>query len=141
MHVQELMSSDVKIADPNMTIRDAARRMRADNIGALPVGENDRLIGMVTDRDIVVRAVAEERSAGNTTVREVMSESVFYCFQDDDVEQAAQVMAEHQVRRLPVLNRDKRLVGVVALADLGQAEQGVARALKGISAPTDKPRR
>jgi predicted transcriptional regulator len=78
MQVQEIMSPTVHIADPNMTIRDAARRMRADNIGALPVGENDRLIGMVTDRDIVVRAVAEERSAGNTTAREVMSEGV--CF-------------------------------------------------------------
>src|SRR5437764_14401341 len=106
MQVQKIMSKDVHIADPNMTIGDAARRMRADNIGALPVGENDRLIGMVTDRDIVVRAVAEERSAGNTTVREVMSPDVCYCFEDDDAEAAAQVMAQHQVRRLPVLNRD-----------------------------------
>src|SRR5215208_7677317 len=98
MQVREIMTPDVQIADPNMTIRDAARKMRADNIGALPVGENDRLIGMVTDRDIVVRAVAEERSAGNTTVREVMSEHICYCFEDDDLEQAANVMAEHQVR-------------------------------------------
>jgi len=142
MQVQEIMTPDVQIADPNMTIRDAARRMRADNIGALPVGENDRLIGMITDRDIVVRAVAEERSAGNTTVREVMSEDICYCFDDDDVNEAAQVMARHQVRRLPVLNRDKRLVGVVALADLGLAEDRAAQgALKGVSEPTGKPRR
>ena len=70
MQVQEIMNTDVQLADPNMTIRDIARRMRAENVGALPVGENDRLIGMVTDRDIVVRAVAEERSPGNTTVRD-----------------------------------------------------------------------
>jgi CBS domain-containing protein len=142
MQVEQIMSPTVHLADPNMTIRDAARQMRADNVGALPIGENDRLIGMVTDRDIVVRAVAEERSAGNTTVREVMSEGVCYCFADDDVKQAAQVMAEHQVRRLPVLNRDKRLVGIVALADLGLSEGRAAQgALEGISEPTDEPRR
>ena len=142
MQIQKIMSKDVHIANPNMTIRDVARRMRADNIGSLPVGENDRLIGMVTDRDIVVRAVAEERSPGNTTVREVMSKGVCYCFEDDDSEQAAQDMAQHQVRRLPVLNRDKWLVGVVALADLGRSEEEPAQdALKGISEPTDKERR
>jgi CBS domain-containing protein len=142
MQVQQIMSKDVHIADPNMTIRDVARQMRADNIGSLPVGENDQLIGMVTDRDIVVRAVAEERSPGNTTVREVMSEGLCYCFEDDDVEQAAQVMVQHQVRRLPVVDRNKRLVGVVALADLGRSEDEPAKdALKGISEPTDKERR
>jgi CBS domain-containing protein len=142
MQVQEIMHSDVHLADPNMTIRDAARRMRDENIGALPVGENDRLIGMVTDRDIVMRAIANDRSPGDTIVREVMSEGVCYCFENDDVRQAAQVMARHQVRRLPVLNRSKRLVGVVALADLCRSEGTAAQgALKGISEPTDMPRR
>ena len=142
MQVQEIMHKDVQLADPNMTIRDVARRMRAENVGALPVGENDRLIGMVTDRDIVVRAVADERVPGNTTVRDVMSEGVCYCFEDDDVGRAAEVMADHQVRRLPVLNRQKRLVGVVALADLGRSQAGAGQsALKGISQPTDKERR
>ena len=121
MQVQQIMHKNVHLADPNMTIRDAARAMRADNIGALPIGENDRLIGMITDRDIVMRAVAEDRSAGNTSVRDVMSEGICYCYEDDDVKQAAKVMAEHQVRRLPVLNRGKRLVGVVALADIGRS--------------------
>jgi len=125
-----------------MTIREAAQRMRANNIGALPVGENDRLIGMVTDRDIVVRAIAEDRSADDTTVRQVMSEGVCYCFEDDDVARAAQVMAKYQVRRLPVVDRGKRLVGFVALADLGRSEDKAAQgALKGISEPTDKERR
>src|SRR5919106_1714308 len=98
MQVREIMETSVQMAHPNMTIRDVARRMRAENIGALPVRENDRLIGMVTDRDIVVRCVAEERSPSNTTVREVMSEGICYCFEDDEVEQAAEVMAMHQVR-------------------------------------------
>jgi CBS domain-containing protein len=78
MRVQEIMHPDVHIVDPNMTIRDAARQMRANDIGALPVGENDRLIGIVTDRDIVVRAIAEDRSPDDTTVREVMSEGICY---------------------------------------------------------------
>ncbi|WP_354085348.1 CBS domain-containing protein [Bradyrhizobium sp. S3.3.6] len=135
------MTPSVHIADPNMTIREAARWMRADNVGALPVGENGRLVGMITDRDIVMRAVAEERSAGNTSVREVMSEGVCYCFEDDDVEGASQQMATHQVRRLPVLNRQKRLVGVVALADISRTDDECAQdALKDISAPTDMAR-
>jgi CBS domain-containing protein len=141
MQVHQIMTPDVQIADPNMTIRDIARRMRADNIGALPVGENDRLIGMVTDRDIVVRGVADERSASNTTVREVMSKGVYCCFEEDEIWEAAHVMAEHQVRRLPVLNRNKRLVGVVALADVGRGEETSANtALKSIAQPSKKER-
>jgi CBS domain-containing protein len=142
MQVRQVMSQPVMVIDPNTTIRDAAKQMRAENVGALPVGEHDRLIGMVTDRDITVRAVAEERAGGTTSVREVMSDRIFYCFEDDDVEQAARVMAEHQVRRLPVLNRDKRLVGMVALADLGREAADAAKtALEGVSEPTDQPRR
>lgn len=138
MQVQEIMTPSVHIADPNMTIREAARWMRADDVGALPVGENDRLVGVVTDRDIVMRGVAEERAPGNTSVREVMSDGVCYCFEDDDVEGASQVMATHQVRRLPVLNRQKRLVGVVALADISRVDDECAQgALKDISAPAD----
>lgn len=142
MQIQEIMTRSVTLIDPNTTIRDAARKMRADNIGALPVGENDRLIGMVTDRDIAMRAVAENRAPGSTSVREVMSKRVYYCFEDDHVNEAAEVMAEHQVRRLPVLNRDKRLVGVVALADMGRGEPDAAQtALEGVSEPTGQERR
>ncbi|MBZ9769235.1 CBS domain-containing protein [Mesorhizobium sp. CA6] len=142
MQVQEIMCRRTELVGPNTTIRDAARKMRADNLGALPVGENDRLVGMVTDRDIVMRGVAEERSAGNTTVREVMSEHVHWCFDDADVTDAAKIMAKHQVRRLPVINRDKRLVGVIALADLGRTDEEAAKiALEGISEATDDPRR
>jgi CBS domain-containing protein len=142
MQVNEVMTSSVDVIDPNATIRDAARRMRADNVGALPVGENDRLVGMITDRDIAMRAVAEDRAAGTTAVREVMSEGVAYCYEDDNVEEAARIMARHQVRRLPVINRDKRLVGMIALADLARAGvEAAQQALEGVSEPTDDPRR
>jgi CBS domain-containing protein len=142
MHVGDVMTRDPELIDPNSTIREAARRMRAENVGALPVGENDRLVGMVTDRDIVMRAVAEDRPAGVTSVRDVMSKGIFYCFEDDDLESAARCMAEYQVRRLPVLNRDKRLVGIVALADIAHTGDECERmALEGISEPTDEPRR
>lgn len=141
MQIQEIMTHGAEVVDPNTKVRDVARRMRQDNLGAYPVGENDRLIGMVTDRDIVVRGVADDRPLGNTAVREVMSEKVIYCFEDEDVNDVARSMAEHQVRRLPVLNRDKRLVGMVALADLGLGEvDSVKTALKGVSEPTDVPR-
>ena len=142
MQVQEIMTRNVYTVDPEMTIRDAARRMRTDNIGALPVGENDRLIGMVTDRDIVTRAIAED-APGTTKIRDVMSRLVRYCFDDDDVHQATKVMVEYQVRRLPVLNREKRLVGIVALADLGRSEETTAAhgALRGVSQPAAKERR
>jgi CBS domain-containing protein len=136
------MTPHAEVTDPAATVRDCARRMREENVGSLPVGENDQLIGMVTDRDIVMRAVAEDRPPGETRVREVMSQHVYYCFEDDDVEDAAESMARHQVRRLPVLNREKRLVGIVALADLGtQAADAGRRALQGVSRPSDEPRR
>jgi CBS domain-containing protein len=141
MNVQEIMSRDVELIDPNCTICEAARLMRDDNVGALPVGENDRLVGMVTDRDIVMRAIADERPAGSTSVRDVMSGRIYYCFEDDDIDEAADIMAKHQVRRLAVLNRDKRLVGIVALADLGRGGHDAAKkALKNISQPSDQPR-
>jgi CBS domain-containing protein len=142
MQVQEIMTRDVDIIDPSMKICDAACRMRDEDVGALPVGENDRLIGMVTDRDIVIRAVAEDRAPKDADVREVMSERIFYCFEDDAVEQASKTMAEHQVRRLPVLNRDKRLTGIVALADIAmKAPQASEMALEGVSERTGQARR
>lgn len=145
MQVSDVMSRSVELADPNMAIREAAKRMRDENIGALPVGENDRLVGMVTDRDIVARAVAENRMPSNTAVRDVMSEGIYYCFEDDSVDQASEIMGEHQVRRLAVLNRAKRLVGIVSLGDLARQEEGAAdeaakHALKEICEPTDQPR-
>jgi CBS domain-containing protein len=142
MKISEIMTRDPELIDPTASIRDAARRMKDEDIGALPIGENDRLIGMVTDRDIAIRAVAEDRDPNSTTVRDVMSEKVFYCFEDDDVEDAARCMAENQVRRLPILNRDKRLTGIVALADIAQSgEECEKTALEGVSEPSTEARR
>jgi len=115
--IREVMTTDVEIADPNESIQEAARKMASADVGSLPVGENDRLIGMITDRDIVIRAVAEGKDA-STTVRDVMTDNICYCFEDDDVEGVAKNMAELEVRRLPVVNRDKRLVGIVALSNI-----------------------
>lgn len=143
MQVHEVMSQPVDVINPSTTSRDAARRMRNENIGALPVQRNDQLVGIVTDRDIVARAVAENRLPSNTAVSEVMSEGVFYCFEDDSLEEAARLMAEHQVRRLPVLSRDQQLVGIVAIADIARrgAKQAEEEAIEGVSQPSDKPRR
>ena len=134
MRIQEIMSRSVQLTAPDTTIGEAARKMRDEGVGALPVGENDRLIGMVTDRDIVIRGVADGRD--RASVRDVMSKGIIYCYEDDDIAKAAESMSRHQVRRLPVINRDKRLVGVIALADLGRKSSEQAKtALGAISQP------
>ena len=136
MKVSEAMTRDVRVASPNQTIQDAARLMAEVDTGVLPVGENDRLVGMITDRDIAVRGVAEGKGP-QTTIREVMTEHVHYCFEDEDTDDVAQKMADSQVRRLPVLNRDKRLVGILSLGDLAVMQGGrpAGEALAGISEP------
>ena len=116
--VAEVMTPEVRIAQPDDTVQQAAQLMSEEDTGVLPVGEGDRLVGMVTDRDIAVRLGAEGKDPTETTVREVMTPEVKYVFEDEDVGHAAQVMAEQQIRRLPVMNRDKRLVGIVSLGDL-----------------------
>jgi CBS domain-containing protein len=118
MKIKEVMTADVDVINPAAMLVEASRRMRDEDIGALPVGENDKLVGMVTDRDIVVRAVAEGKDPEKTAVREAMSDHVLYCFEDQSTEEVSANMGENQVRRLPVVNRDKRLVGIVALGDL-----------------------
>jgi CBS domain-containing protein len=136
MQVNEVMSSDVNIASPQQTIREAARMMAKIDAGVLPVGENDRLVGMITDRDIAVRAVAAGKGP-ETPVREIMSTEVKYCFEDDDIDDVAQNMADIKLRRLPVLNDQKRLVGIISLADIALAEgpDPAGQALCGISEP------
>jgi len=136
MQVNQAMSKDVRIANPAQSIRDAARLMASIDAGVLPVGENDRLVGMITDRDIAIRAVAAGKGP-DTPVRDIMSQEVKYCFVDDDLDEVAQNMADIKVRRLPVLDRNKRLVGIVSLGDValtdGPAHAGDA--LCGISEP------
>ncbi len=136
MKVSEAMTRDVRVARPDQTIQDAARLMAEVDTGVLPIGENDRLIGMITDRDIAVRGVAEGKGP-QTSIREVMTEHVHYCFEDEDTDHVTQKMADSQVRRLPVLNRDKRLVGILSLGDLAVMQGGrpAGEALSGISEP------
>lgn len=134
--ISEVMTSDVRLANPDQTIRDAASVMAQADVGSLPVGENDRLIGMITDRDIVLRAVAHGLDT-QTLVRDVMTDTIQYCFEDDEVDHVAKNMANLGVRRLPVLNRDKRLVGIVALSNMAQAADGKSTQtlLKGVAEP------
>jgi len=136
MKISEAMSRDVQVTSPTQTIRDAARLMAECDVGSLPVGDNDRLVGVITDRDIAIRAVAEGK-APTTKVSEVMSREVLYCFDDQDVEDVAQNMADEKVRRMPVVNRDKRLVGIISLADLARNEDAdtTAQAISNISQP------
>jgi CBS domain-containing protein len=124
MQIAEVMSRNVETVTPQTTVTEAARMMRAGDFGALPVAEGDRLIGVVTDRDIVVRILGNEMDANRATVGDAMTGRVLYVFQDEDAADVARNMAEQQVRRMPVVNRDKRLVGIVALGDLAHALPG-----------------
>jgi len=119
MQVKDVMTKGVECVLPDQSIAQAAQRMRKLNIGALPVcGENDKLMGMITDRDITVRAIAESCEPDDTCVREVMTPRIQFCFDDQDVTAAAELMEEKQIRRLAVLDHDKRLVGILSLGDL-----------------------
>jgi CBS domain-containing protein len=142
MKIFEIMTAEPELISPDASIKDAAKRMKNEDIGALPVGENDRLIGMVTDRDIAMRGVAEGRAPETTPVRDVMSEKILWSYEDDEIEEAARNMAAHQVRRLPVLNHDKRLTGIVSLGDIAQTGEECERiAIEGVSEPNSEPRR
>ncbi len=137
MKINEIMSSDVQTITPDQPIQEAARLMLNEDTGALPVGDGGRLIGMVTDRDITVRAVAEGRGP-ETPVREVMSEKLLFAWDDQDVEDVALQMSDAQVRRMPVLSREgERLVGIVSIGDLAtQGDSEAAEtALSGVSEP------
>lgn len=136
MKIRDAMTPNVRTIKPSDTIRDAARLMAEIDAGVLPVAENDRLVGMLTDRDIAVRAVAVGHSP-DTQVREAMSPEIKYCFEDDDVDDVCQNMAEQQLRRLPVVDRDKNLVGIVSLADLARRadSEATGEALEGITRP------
>jgi CBS domain-containing protein len=139
MKVREVMSSEVDIASPSQTIREVAGIMAQDDIGALPVGANDRLIGMITDRDIALRGIGAGKGP-QTSVRDVMTTEVKYCFDDEDISNVAKNMSDEQVRRLPVLNRDMRLVGILSLCDIAatHGDDIAGSTLKGISQPGGK---
>jgi CBS domain-containing protein len=137
MRISECMTRDVQVAKPDDTLQKAASQMAELDAGVLPVGDNDRLVGMLTDRDITVRAVAQGKGP-QTPVREVMSDDVKYCFEDEELATVTENMGDIQVRRLPVLNRDKRLVGIVSLGDIVNTNRNArqaGQALAGISKP------
>jgi len=116
--LRDVMSPDVRCVSPETSLHTAAFVMRQLDVGALPVCDNDRLSGMVTDRDIVIRGLAEGEEGARRTVSDVMTPGVTWCYEDEDIEAAARLMEEQQIRRLPVLNAAKRLVGIVSLGDM-----------------------
>ena len=120
MKVSDVMTKNVETVRPDQPAREAARFMLQADAGSIPVTDGDRLVGMITDRDIAVRGIAKGKGP-DTSVRDVMTDHVDYCFEDQDVEEVTKNMADIKVRRLPVLNRDKRLVGIISLGDIAQA--------------------
>lgn len=137
MKISECMTREVRIVDPAETLQDAARTMADIDAGFLPVGENDKLVGIITDRDIAIRAIGTGRTA-DAKIRDVMSQQVRYCFEDDEVGDVLYNMADQQIRRLPVVDRNKRLVGVISITDLavnGETERS-GQTLGEIARPT-----
>lgn len=135
MLAKDCMTKKVEIGSANMSIAEAAKLMKKGDFGILPISRDDRLIGMITDRDIAIRAVAEGRDPNNSSVAEVMTDKVLYCFEDQEVNEVVKNLGDNRVRRLPVLNRQKRLVGILSLGNLAQSDasaQTVDEALKEI---------
>ncbi len=137
--LSDVMSRDVRVIGPDMTITEAAQEMSDGGFGMMPVGENDRMIGTISDRDIVIRAVAKGKGP-DTKVREIMSEGIYWAYDDDTVEAAAKLMSEQQVRRLPVVNRNKRLVGIVALGDFAVDSAQIRPAAEALSKISEQTR-
>jgi CBS domain-containing protein len=118
MKVSEIMTTDSELIDSTSTLQDAARKMKSLNVGFLPVQEGTRLIGLLTDRDIVVRGLAEGRDPARAQVKDVFSSEIVYCFDDDDVEEAAKLMEDNQIRRLVVVDHDQTPVGILSIGDI-----------------------
>ncbi|MEO8203219.1 MAG: CBS domain-containing protein [Betaproteobacteria bacterium] len=135
----DVMTRQVHVVSPDATLKEAAQQMRGGDFGMLPVSENGRMIGAISDRDIAIRAIAEGKES-STKVRDVMSEGIVWAYENDSVEEGARLMSEHQVRRLPVVNKDKQLVGIVALGDFAVESTDLipaAEALTEISRPAE----
>ena len=123
MRIREIMTTNVECVSPDTSILDLAQKMKTLDVGFLATCENDRLVGTVTDRDIVIRGIASERDMSSITAREIMTHDVFWCYEDDDLKDVAEKMREKDVRRMLILNRDKRLVGVVSIGDIAKVEE------------------
>ena len=140
-YLRDVMTDEVTTVTPSVSIEQAAQMMKFLNVGVLPVCEGTHLVGMLTDRDIVVRVVAEERSPGEVTVRDAMTADVTSCYEDQTVEEAVRVMAGRQIHRLPILAREDTLVGIISLGDVAirSGEPSAAgRGLEGISRPSER---
>lgn len=118
MKVRDVLTRNCEVIHPEMTICEAARKMKQHDIGMLPVCDGERLVGALTDRDLTIRAIADGHDPLRTKIREVMTHGISYCFEEDSLDQAARIMEEKQIRRLPVLNKEKRLIGIVSVGDL-----------------------
>ena len=141
MKVRDVMTKNAKMVSPNDSIQKAAAIMSDNNIGILPVCENERLLGVLTDRDMTVRAVARGAIASVCKVRDVMSTGVKFVFEDEQSQAVARSMAKLKIRRLPVVSREERLVGIVSLGDLAMKQYGTAAAvLREVSLPTPTPK-
>jgi CBS domain-containing protein len=134
MNLCDVMQRDVKVIVETATVREAARLMKEHDVGALPVCDGETIKGVVTDRDIVVRAIAAAADPNEARVADAMTRDVVWCYEDDSVEDAARTMNERQIRRLLVLSRDKKLVGILSLADLVSAH-GEAETREGVTEP------
>jgi CBS domain-containing protein len=121
MKVKEAMHKGVTWCAPDTSLADVAKMLRDQDIGAVPIGENDKMIGMVTDRDIVCRGVAAGRDMSSACARDVMTSGIAYCYEDDDMDEAVNKMEEQELRRMPVINSSKRLVGMLSMGDLSHA--------------------
>jgi CBS domain-containing protein len=124
MRLGNVMTRNVELVSPDATVKEAATTMAEFDVGAVLVGTQEQLEGILTDRDIILRAVIDGRDTNSLLVREVMSSTLFSCHEEDTVETALRTMKEHQVRRLPVLDRDERLAGIVTLSDIWRLEHG-----------------
>jgi CBS domain-containing protein len=120
MLAKEVMSKKPEFLPPTATLKQAADQMRTHDYGFIPVGEDDRLIGTVTDRDIAIRAISEGKDPNKTTLRDIMSDNVYYCFEEDSLEKVANKMEELQIRRMIVLNKNKRMTGIISLGDIAR---------------------
>ena len=136
MQVKDAMHADALWRAPSTTLADIAKLMKEEDIGCVPIGENDRLIGMVTDRDIAIRGVANSLDVTQKTARDVMTDDIVYCKENEDIEDAVHLMEEKKLRRLPVINDKKRLVGMLSLGDVAHvASQSLSGELtKAVSA-------
>ena len=143
MQIKDVMTKGVEIVRPDETLQDAARKMKSIDVGPLPVCDGDQIVGMITDRDIIIRATAEGRDPKTTPVKEAMTPNVVCVYEDQDIDEAATLMKERQIRRLAVLDRNKNLVGILSLGDLAE-ETGAktsGRVLESVSKPSEPARR